>query len=416
MKKAVEIKDLNFGYGETLNLKDVSFSIKKGDFVSIIGPNGSGKSTLLKNIASILRPKDGLIKIDNKDIENYNSKDLAKKMALVPQNTNIAYDFSVFDVVLMGRSPYLSRFQRERDIDYKKTKEALRLTDTLHLSERNINYISGGERQRVIVARALAQDTDILLLDEPTSHLDINHQIEILSLLKKLNKEKDMTIILVLHDLNLASRFSDKIVLVNEGTILAKGIPEEVITYKNLEKVYNLDMVISTNVYTASPYIIPLESKRIYEKKRKKVHVISGGGSGVEVVSKLDKKGFKVSMGVINRGDSDWDIGKKLSLNMIEEMPFNGITEESFKENIKEINNSDIVILTSVPYGNGNIKNLEAAYEALKINKEVYLIDKYNEYEKFDFVKGNATKILKEMKKNGLRVYNDIDKLINDLN
>ncbi|MTI69576.1 MAG: ABC transporter ATP-binding protein [Firmicutes bacterium] len=416
MTKAVEIKDLNFGYGETLNLKDVSFSIKKGDFVSIIGPNGSGKSTLLKNIASILRPKDGLIKIDNKDIENYNSKDLAKKMALVPQNTNIAYDFSVFDVVLMGRSPYLSRFQRERDIDYKKTKEALRLTDTLHLSERNINYISGGERQRVIVARALAQDTDILLLDEPTSHLDINHQIEILSLLKKLNKEKDMTIILVLHDLNLASRFSDKIVLVNEGTILAKGIPEEVITYKNLEKVYNLDMVISTNVYTASPYIIPLESKRIYEKKRKKVHVISGGGSGVEVVSKLDKKGFKVSMGVINRGDSDWDIGKKLSLNMIEEMPFNGITEESFKENIKEINNSDIVILTSVPYGNGNIKNLEAAYEALKINKEVYLIDKYNEYEKFDFVKGNATKILKEMKKNGLRVYNDIDKLINDLN
>ncbi|QIB26450.1 ABC transporter ATP-binding protein [Caloranaerobacter azorensis] len=263
MQMAIEVESLYFSYGDSLILRDINFKIKKGEFVSIIGPNGSGKSTLLKNMISIYKPNRGSIKIDGKEIREYKAKELAKKVAIVPQDTNIAYDFSVFDVVIMGRNPYLGRFQSESYKDFQIVEDSLKLTDTLHLKDKSINQISGGERQRVIIARALAQEPEIMLLDEPTSHLDINHQIEILSLLKKLNTEKSMTIIIVIHDINLAARYSSKMILLNKGEIISIGKPREVITYENIEMAYNLNVVITENLYTNSPYLIPLTSKKL---------------------------------------------------------------------------------------------------------------------------------------------------------
>lgn len=255
---SIEVKNLKFGYREDLVIKNISFDIKQGKFLSIIGPNGSGKSTILKLLNNIYYPKSAKILIEGKDIKSFKKRDLARRMALVPQYTIINYEFTVEEVVLMGRHPYKGRFERENKNDAEIVREALELTDTLYLKDRIITEISGGERQRVLIAKALAQEPSIILLDEPTAHLDINHQIEILNLLKKLNKEKGTTIVLVIHDINLGIRYSDEIIMLNKGEILGRGTPEQVITKDNIELAYNLKVAIDRNKHTNKIYLTPV--------------------------------------------------------------------------------------------------------------------------------------------------------------
>ncbi|HLR21529.1 MAG TPA: ABC transporter ATP-binding protein [Tissierellaceae bacterium] len=255
---SLEVKKIEFGYRGTPVLKDISFNVEKGKFLSIIGPNGSGKSTLLKTLNNLYSPNKGEILVKKKNIKNYKSKELAKELALVPQDTNIDYEFVVEDIVMMGRYPYKGRFEKEDDNDYKIIDEALNMTNTTELRERLITEISGGERQRVIIAKALVQNPSIILLDEPTSNLDINHQIEILNLLKKLNEEEKTTVILVMHDINLAAQYSDEIILLNNGEILGEGIPETVITVENIKEAYNMEVAIDRNKYTDTIYLTPL--------------------------------------------------------------------------------------------------------------------------------------------------------------
>lgn len=258
---SIEVKNLEFGYRESLILKGLSFSIKKGEFVSIIGPNGSGKSTLLKTLNNLYKPNNGTILIEGKNIDDYKRKDLARIIGFVPQDTIIDYEFTVEDIVRMGRHPYKRRFQKEDKEDYKIVYDVMEMTNTLKIKDRIITEISGGERQRVLIAKALAQNPSIILLDEPTSHLDINHQIDLLNLLRSLNRKKGTTIILVIHDINLAARFSDGIILLNEGEIIGSGNPEKVITADNIEKAYNLDVVIENNKYTNTVSLTPLNNK-----------------------------------------------------------------------------------------------------------------------------------------------------------
>lgn len=260
---SIEVKNLKFGYREALVLKGLSFNIKKGEFVSIIGPNGSGKSTLLKTLNNLYKPNSGDILIEGKNVEDYRKKDLAKIVGFVPQDTTIDYEFTVEDIVMMGRHPYKGRFQKEDKADYKIVNDVMEMTNTLKFKDSLITEISGGERQRVIIAKALAQNPSIILLDEPTSHLDINHQIDLLNLLRTLNKEKGTTIILVIHDINLAARFSDDIILLNEGEIIGSGDPKDVITAENIEKAYNLDVAIENNKYTNTVSLTPLKLRRI---------------------------------------------------------------------------------------------------------------------------------------------------------
>lgn len=256
---ALQIKDLEFGYGKGLVIKGIDFNVEKGKFISIIGPNGSGKSTLLKTLNNIYNPSKGNIVLEDKDIKTYKKRDLAKKIALVPQDTNIDYDFTVEDIVMMGRHPYKNRFEKENSNDYKIVEESLKMTNTLKLRKRPITEISGGERQRVIIAKALAQNPSTILLDEPTSNLDINHQIDILSLLRFLNNKKNTTVILVIHDINLAARYSDEIILLHDGKILGKGKPEEVITRDNIEMAYGMKVAIEKNKYTNTIYLTPMD-------------------------------------------------------------------------------------------------------------------------------------------------------------
>jgi iron complex transport system ATP-binding protein len=256
LKEHINVKNLSFSYDKKVILNDISLNFNKGKFYSVIGPNGSGKSTFIKNISKIIAPKSESVFIDNEDISTFNNKRLAQIMAVIPQNILIDYDFTVFDIVMMGRSPYKRRFEDFNIEDEKIVEKYMKATNTWGLKDKLITELSGGETQRVIAARALSQETDIILLDEPTSHLDIQYQIEFLNIFKSLKSNK--VIIAVLHDLNLASIFSDEIILINNGQVAAKGKPWEVISKENIKSVYNLSVEVFENPISKCPYIIPV--------------------------------------------------------------------------------------------------------------------------------------------------------------
>jgi len=250
----IEIKNLNFSYGTKRILKEVSFKINLGEFVGIIGPNGSGKTTLLKNICRFLKPEQGVILIEGQEI--YKPKKLAQKLAVVSENGPVNFDFTALEIVLMGRTPFLSRFQQEGKEDIAIAKKAMVATDTSQFIERPITQLSAGERQRVFIAQCLAQTPKIILLDEPTNYLDINHKIKIFNLFSSLNKTKGITILAVLHDLNLASRYCEKLILMSEGKIFALGRTEDVLTAENIQKVYGIDVVIRQNETTGKLIVL----------------------------------------------------------------------------------------------------------------------------------------------------------------
>ena len=244
----IQIKNLNFSYAAKKILKDINLEINPGEFVGIIGPNGSGKTTLLKNICQVLKPNKGTILIDGRT--DYGPKELAQKLAVVSENGPVNFDFTVLEVVLMGRAPFLRRFQREGEKDIEVAKRSMEATDTLQFMERPITQLSAGERQRVFIAQCLAQTPKIILLDEPTNYLDINHKIKIFNFFSSLNKEKGVTILSILHDLNLASRYCDKLILMSNGKIFASGNTEDVLTITNIQKVYGIEVVIKRDETT----------------------------------------------------------------------------------------------------------------------------------------------------------------------
>lgn len=242
----LQIHNLRFKYSTEDVLIKISFAIPKGSFVSILGPNGSGKTTLLKNISHILQPQEGSILLKEKNIADYGNKELARSIAVVHQNQPTDFDFSVEDVVLMGRYAHLKQFQSESVKDYDVARSAMHRTAITHLKDKNLKHISGGERQRVMIARALAQETDTLLLDEPISHLDIKYQLEILTMCRALSREKQMTVISTLHDINMAARFSDLMILMKAGEIVEMGTPSEVMTPDIIRAVYDVEAHITT--------------------------------------------------------------------------------------------------------------------------------------------------------------------------
>jgi len=251
----LKIKNLSGGYRKEPVIKDLSLEINKGDFLGIIGPNGSGKTTLLRLASRALAPQKGNTYLEGKDIDSFGAKEFCRKAAFVTQDIPINFPFTALDVVLMGRIPHLRRLEFETKYDLKIAKTALKMTDTLGLAEKQIDEMSLGERQRVIIAKAIAQEPAILFLDEPTSHLDIGHQIQVLNLLKKLNRLNSMTIIIVMHDLNLASEYCDRIVLLENGKIFKEGSPCEVLTYQNIEAVYKTVVIVKDNPISSKPYI-----------------------------------------------------------------------------------------------------------------------------------------------------------------
>ena len=258
---AIQAQELCFSYENEPILKNISFSIGAGELVALIGPNGSGKTTLLRILLGHLRSSAGEVLLDNRRLQSYAPKQLAKTIAYVSQQTGLSFPLSAFELVSLGRFPHASRFSFSSG-DSLAVKTALEATHALHLSERNFTTLSGGEQQKVLIARALAQSASILLLDEPTVHLDLYHQLQILSALKRLCVEQRVTVLAVLHDVNLISLFADKALLLGSGQLRACGSVVEVINERNIKQTLGVDMKAAEDPETGLRFFIPLDPFR----------------------------------------------------------------------------------------------------------------------------------------------------------
>jgi iron complex transport system ATP-binding protein len=269
----LEVKDLICGYDSEFVLQNINLKVEDRELIGIIGPNGSGKTTLLRVISRMLKPKKGIVLLEGKNIWQMEFKELAKRIAVVPQSF-ASVGMSVEEFVLLGRIPYFRRFQfLEAKKDFDIAQKCMALTDTLKLKDQPLAEISGGERQLALIARALVQEPRLLLLDEPTTHLDITHQVGILDLIRRLNKELGLTVIMVLHDLNLASEYCQRLVLINEGRIHKIGRPEEVLNYQVIEEVYKTIVVVRKNPISSKPYILLVSE----EERQKKANINAPG-------------------------------------------------------------------------------------------------------------------------------------------
>jgi iron complex transport system ATP-binding protein len=408
----IEISGLTFTYGEQPVLAQTSFSVPDGSFTGIIGPNGSGKTTLLKLLSRVLRPQSGHITLGGQPLDAFRQIELARTMAVVEQDTNAGYLFTVEDIVLMGRAPYLGRFQSESLEDYEIVRKALEMTGCQELRHRPVTELSGGERQRVMIARALAQQPRVLLLDEPTSHLDIGYQQEILDLVKRLNAAEGLTVVAVLHDLNLAAYYCSQLVMMNLGQVAACGAPAQVLTAENIGHVYRTRVLVSPHPVLGTPTVSLLpgrqEAKR--DPARRRLHVLAGGGSGGDLLRDLREAGYGVSVGVLNVGDSDWEAARALGLPMVAEAPFSAISREKHGQNLEMIGAADALVVAPSPIGHGNLLNLEAALWALSQGKPVYLLQEVQGRER-DFTGGRGAELLQILQEQGACVIKEKTRL-----
>ena len=361
------------GYGEKVVLQDVSFQVKKGEYVALIGSNGTGKSTLIKCVSGLLPLTGGEIEICGKNSRKLKARERAQMVAVVPQSYYVDYDFTVEDIVMMGRNPYIDFRHRESQEDREIAERAMKLTKTDMFRNRLYNQLSGGERQRVILARAINQQPDIILLDEPTSALDLHHQIEVMELIRQLNEKEHITVLAVLHDINLASRFCSRIVILKDGKVKADGPPREIINRRE---------------------IIPI---RVMDEKQTakslRIHVICGEKGGVRILEQLTNMGHFVSAGVVNRESDDAEICEYLGIPRIEINSFQTVGPEEQEKNLELMKDADAVIVADIPFGEANIRNLDGLEH---VKGELYI---HRNIRTQDFTHGKLQKRLEEIQK-----------------
>jgi len=253
----LEMQNVTLTYGPKVVVRDLTFQMMPGEMLGLVGPNGCGKSTIIKALSHIIPPYSGRILLNGKDISQISHKNLSCMLGVVPQMPLLPSIFTAFEIVLMGRNPHLGLFQYEGPKDMAITWQAMERASTQHLAHRRVNELSGGEIQGIVIARVLAQETEAILLDEPTANLDIGRQIEILDLIKSLCRENNMTVVAALHDLNLASQYCDQLVLINNGRIHAEGTPEKVINTENIEEVYGSGSYVHAHPLSGLPAVLP---------------------------------------------------------------------------------------------------------------------------------------------------------------
>jgi iron complex transport system ATP-binding protein len=246
---------LGVGYHDHQVLHDVSLDVPAGELCGLLGPNGSGKSTLLKVLVGVLRPWSGRAELFGADVQTLSPRTIAQRVAVIPQGVSILFPFTVEEIVAMGRHPHLGRLQREGAHDREAVRRALEETDTAGLAKRPVDELSGGERQRVVIARALAQEPELLLLDEPTTHLDINHQVEVFALLARLNRERGLTVLAISHDVNVCAEYCRRLIMLKAGRVVGDGSPDELLTPALVRDVYGAEVHVLENPTSGAPLI-----------------------------------------------------------------------------------------------------------------------------------------------------------------
>lgn len=349
----VTLEDLSVSLGGQQILSGVSLEVESGTLLGLIGPNGAGKTTLLRTIAGMIKPDQGTIWLTGDDVTDLSSRAVSRRVATLPQESNFGFDFSVREIIEMGRHPHRDRFGRQHDPEL--IEDAMTRTDVSQFEDRPVTTVSGGERQRVLLARALVQDTPILLLDEPTASLDVNHQIRTLELVRELVSD-GKTVVAAIHDLDLAARYCDELALLADGELLTRGSPKAVLETGPIEQAFDASVVVSRDPVTAAPSITALPDSA--PDRNDSVHVVCGNGSGAGVLPVLVAAGYKVSVGVLSAEDPDTETAKQLGCDVISVPPYSPI-EGAVDRAIASARDADVTLLCDVSIGQENEANLE---------------------------------------------------------
>jgi iron complex transport system ATP-binding protein len=404
------------GYGRVPVVHEASLRVAQGQVVALLGPNGSGKTTLLRVLARTLAPFSGRLTLDGQPYDAYSPTEFAQRVAYAPQETPAEMGFTVAELVMMGRYPHQKGFWGASRADWDAVQQAIALTQIQHLATRTISQLSGGERQRVNLARALAQQAQYLLLDEPTAHLDLRHQTRLMHTLRQYAHERRVGVLVVLHDLNLASQYADHIALMHAGRIVAQGTPDSVMQPALLEAVYHTPVLTQTNPTTGKPLVFALapDDAPQVPPDAPTAFVIAGGGSGAAVYYALLTAGWRVCTGVLNLLDTDEEAARALRLEHITEQPFSPISDDAYRRARQLMQAADAVIIADAPFGRGNMRNLELARWAQEQGKPVFALES-RPIETRDFTDGAASALWRMLLQHGMATAPDLPTLLEQL-
>ena len=379
---ALSFESVSFGYSGTLVVRDITLDIASGEMVALLGPNGAGKSTLLRLAAGAIRPQLGSIRINGDALNRVSRREAARRLAVAPQDFSVQFAYTVRQIVELGRTPHHDLFGTPRYDDERAIARALAAAGVEHLADRVFNDLSGGERQRVLIALTLAQESPILLLDEPTADLDIRFQIEILELLRRLNAERKLTVLAALHDLNLAARYFPRLLLFR-NSIVADGPPAHVLDASMLSAVYETPVRVGILRGEQHLSVLPPGSDApvVWQPEQapatvvSAVHVLAGGGSGELMMRALADAGIPFSAGPLNAGDSDFTLAQHLASASIVEPPFAPVSPVGLEAAKGRMMGARGTILCPMPLGPGNIVLVEAALAARRVGQPVVVLE-----------------------------------------
>ena len=391
----LRVDDLSVSIAGTQIIDSVSFSLKRGEILGVVGANGSGKTTLIKAIAGLIKSDSGAFSVERVDASDLSHNDRARIISYMPQQVE-SHPFTAFEAVLMGRYPHLGRLQLEGTADREIAWSVMRRTGTEVFADRRLDTLSGGERQRVVLARVLAQQPQIFLMDEPTASLDLEHQILTMDLINQEVAKRRSGAVVILHDLSLAARFCDRLLLMQNGRVTAIGTPWEVLTPENLRTAFNIEGLVEPDPVTGMPHVLVLGSQNSHSKELvgsgRTVHLVCGAGSGRQLMHQLTVAGYTVTAGVLGTGDSDREAAERLGVKYVSAPPFSPITEKQHSEHIGLIKRADHVVLCPMAVGMNNLRNIQAATEG----QSLYVIESpYGEIS--DYTGGEALDLRRSM-------------------
>ncbi len=413
----LRVERLTVRYGGRMALSDVSLEAGPGELIALTGPNGSGKSTLLRAVMGLLVPDAGTIRIEGADVAELTLKERARRIAWAPQEEPVGENVSILEYVRFGRHPHLEPFGVEGPADDAAVERALRRVDFWEGRNRGVQELSGGERQRVRLGRVLAQETPLLMLDEPTAFLDIGHQLEALERVRTIAQSERRCALVALHDLNLAARFADRIVVLSRGRLVATGTPREVLSPELLADVWGIVADLRWDPTTSLPYllpVLPLDRRAPGgppgRRWMARVHVVAGGGSGAELIPRLAQEGFEISVGAVHLFDSDAELGQRLGVAMATETPFTPISSRVIEHLEELLEACDAVVVAPVPTGPANLANWTALREWAG-RRPMALLPLPSELP-WDFTGGAAARLREEILRGGGEEVPTVDRLV----
>lgn len=358
-------KNLRVGYGKKTVVADINIEALKGQFIGLLGPNGSGKSTILKTIVRMLVPMGGEVYLNGHDISSLSNLEMARTTAVVLTESISPGLLAAYDVVMLGRHPYTGFMGKPTEEDNRKVFEALKMVNAADLAHRYFGELSDGEKQKTMLARALAQEPQLIVLDEPTSHLDARHRIEVMLILRQLTQKKGVTVIASLHDIDLVMKACDIVILIKDERILACGAPEDVLEESTVAELYDMDKA------AFSSYLGGVELR---SNGYGPVYVVAGSGSGARLYRSLVKHGFSIITGVLPENDIDYYIARAIGATVVSEKPYNEISPDACSRAQKLMSDAKLVVDAGFPVGSANRRNIDLMRHALESRQDTYTL------------------------------------------